>query len=199
MDSNTVNGSGLTLEVLPPAKLVKSNNGELENVKATSFKFAGLDKSGVPTGFTITDNSGSLGSLYFKSKEALLSDSGLSISWLSKTSFGAANLFLSQNFIQEAPNPLYDVILSVGMQSSWIPTNSRVISTDLERLPDGNYLLTAVIGVKSAIESTIVIPAVAGGRDLEALPSRVITRVVLNSSKSQILAQAVQVIEKGAN
>ena len=198
-NSNAVNDSGLTSEVLPPAKLVKSNNGELENVKATSFKFAGLDKSGVPTGFTITDNSGSLGSLYFKSKEALLSDSGLSISWLSKTSFGAANLFLSQNFIQEAPNPLYDVILSVGMQSSWIPTNSRVISTDLERLPDGNYLLTAVIGVKSAIESTIVIPAVAGGRDLEALPSRVITRVVLNSSKSQILAQAVQVIEKGAN
>jgi len=60
----------------------------------------------------------------------------------------------------------------------------------------GNYLLTAVIQVKSAIETTIVIPAVAGGRDLEVLPSRVVTRVVLNASKSQILAQAVQVVER---
>jgi len=43
-----------------------------------------------------------------------------------------------------------------------------------------------------------VIPAVAGGRDLEVLPSRVVTRVVLNASKSQILAQAIQVVEKSA-
>jgi len=44
-----------------------------------------------------------------------------------------------------------------------------------------------------------VIPAAAGGRDLEVLPSRVVTRVVMNPSKSQVVAQAVQVIEKGAN
>jgi len=85
------------------------------------------------------------------------------------------------------------------MNGGWVPTNSRVISANFERLVSGNYLLTAVIQVKSAVETTIVIPAAAGGRDLDALPSRVLTRVVLNSSKSQVLAQAVQVIEKGAN
>jgi len=41
-----------------------------------------------------------------------------------------------------------------------------------------------------------VIPASADGRDLEVPPSRVITRILLNPSKTQVLAQAVQVIEK---
>jgi hypothetical protein len=85
------------------------------------------------------------------------------------------------------------------MNGGWIPTNSRVISAEFERLVSGNYLLTAVIRVESPIETTILIPAAAGGRDLEVLPSRVVTRVVLNPNKSQILAQAVQVIEKRAN
>ena len=84
------------------------------------------------------------------------------------------------------------------MNGGWVPTNSRVISVNLERLLSGNYLLTAVIQVKSAIESTILIPADADGRDLEVLPQRVVTRVVLNSSKSQIVAQAIQVVERGA-
>jgi len=41
-----------------------------------------------------------------------------------------------------------------------------------------------------------VIPASNNGRDLEVQPSRVVTRILLNSSKTQILAQAVQVVEK---
>jgi len=60
----------------------------------------------------------------------------------------------------------------------------------------GNYILTAVIQVKSEVETTIVIPASTNGRDLEVPPSRVVTRILLNPSKTQILAQAVQVVEK---
>jgi hypothetical protein len=71
-----------------------------------------------------------------------------------------------------------------------------VISTDVERLLSGNYLVTAVLQVKSEVETTIVTPASAGGRDLEAAPSRIVTRILLNSGKTQIVAQAVQVIEK---
>jgi len=169
------------------------------NARATSLNFAGLDKSGIPTGFTITDNSGALGTLYFSSKDATLSETGIGLSWLVKTLNVSANLLLSQNFRQEGADVQYDSIVSIGMNGGWVPTNSRVISANFERLVSGNYLLTAVIQVKSAVETTIVIPAAAGGRDLDALPSRVLTRVVLNSSKSQVLAQAVQVIEKGAN
>ena len=100
---------------------------------------------------------------------------------------------------QETAEPEYDATLSFGMNGGWIPTNSRIVSADFERLVSGNYLLTAIIQVKSAVETTIVIPASAGGQDLSVLPSRVVTRVVLNPSKTQVLAQAVQVIEKGTN
>lgn len=85
------------------------------------------------------------------------------------------------------------------MNGGWTPLNSRVISADFERLVSGNYLLTAIIQVKSAVETTIVIPASAGGRDLSVVPSRVITRVELNPSKTEVVAQAVQVVEIGTN
>ena len=179
-------------------QLAVADKAGTANIKSSQLSFAGLDKSGVPTGFTITDNTGALGSLYFKAKDPLLTETDIKLSWLTKTSSGAANLFLSQNLTQEGSSVDYDLILSVGMEGGWVPTNSRVISVNLERLLSGNYLLTAVIQVKSAIESTIVIPADADGRDLEVLPQRVVTRVVLNSSKSQIVAQAIQVVERGA-
>ena len=179
-------------------QLAVADKAGTANIKSSQLSFAGLDKSGVPTGFTITDNTGALGSLYFKAKDPLLTETDIKLSWLTKTSSGAANLFLSQNLTQEGSNVDYDLILSAGMNGGWVPTNSRVISVNLERLLSGNYLLTAVIQVKSAIESTILIPADADGRDLEVLPQRVVTRVVLNSSKSQIVAQAIQVVERGA-
>jgi hypothetical protein len=62
---------------------------------------------------------------------------------------------------------------------------------------DGNYLVTAIIKVESEVETTVAIPASASGRDLLQAPRQVITRLVLNPGKTQILAQAIQVIEKG--
>jgi RNA polymerase sigma factor (sigma-70 family) len=158
----------------------------VENAKASTLKFPGLDKLGLPIGFTVTDNSGSLGSLSFFPKSATFSETGFGISWLVKTSEGASNVFLSQSLRQETAEPEYDVTLSFGMSGGWIPTNSRLVSADFERLVSGNYLLTAVIQVKSAVETTIVIPASASGQDLSVLPSRVVTRVVLNPSKTQV-------------
>jgi hypothetical protein len=62
----------------------------------------------------------------------------------------------------------------------------------------GNYLVTAIIKVESEVETPVVIPATASGRDLLQSPRQVITRLVLNPGKTQILAQAVYVVEKGA-
>jgi RNA polymerase sigma factor (sigma-70 family) len=168
------------------------------NAKAAPLSFLGLDKFGVPTGFTVTDSTGSLGSLYFSGKELLMSESGMMIPSLAKTSSLAANIFLNQTISQDASGTIYDAILSYGRKGTWVPLVSQVISSDVQRLVSGNYLLTAVIQVKSEVETTIVIPASADGRDLEVPPSRVITRILLNPAKTQILAQAVQVIEKVA-
>jgi hypothetical protein len=61
----------------------------------------------------------------------------------------------------------------------------------------GNYLVTAIIKVESEVETTVVIPATTSGRDLLQAPRPVITRLVLNPGKTQILAQAIYVVEKG--
>ena len=179
-----------------PSSTAKKNSSSLVNAKASPLTFAGLDKAGVPTGFTITDSTDSLGSLYFVGRDTVLNDVGLVLSSIAKTSKGAANILLNQTLTQDSSGLTYDAMISFGRKGAWIPTFTKVISVDSERLVSGNYLVTAVVQVKSEVETTIVIPASADGRDLEVPPSRVITRILLNPSKTQVLAQAVQVVEK---
>ena len=69
---------------------------------------------------------------------------------------------------------------------------------DMERLLSGNYLLTVVLKVESEVETSIQISASTNGRDLDQAPTQVISRLVLNPSKTEVLAQAVNVVEKRA-
>jgi hypothetical protein len=39
--------------------------------------------------------------------------------------------------------------------------------------------------------------AATGGLDVDAIPSQITTRIILNSSKSSILAQAINISAKG--
>ena len=186
------------IKVSSNAKLVKPQATKVVNAKATSLNFPGLDKNGVPTGFTITDNTNAQGSLFFVGRETAINDAGITLSSIAKTSKGAANILLNQTLVQDSSGISYDVILSFGRAGAWIPTFTQVISVESERLVSGNYLVTALVQVKSEVETTIVIPASADGRDLEVPPARVVTRILLNPSKTQVLAQAVQVIEKAS-
>lgn len=166
------------------------------NAKATQIRFPGLDKDGVPIGFTVTDSSGGMGLLYFSGKEATASDESLTLSSIAKTSSGAANILVTQTVTQNTTGVFFDAMLAFGRLDNWIPLSTKIISTDIERLPSGNYLLTANIQVKSEVSSIVAVPATAGGRDLEVAPVRVLIRMTLDSAKSRVLAEAIQVIEK---
>jgi RNA polymerase sigma factor (sigma-70 family) len=166
------------------------------NVKASNINFAGLDKNGVPTGFTVTDSTGALGSLYITNRAPVLSETELTLSQVAKTDKGAANIFLSQQLTSDSSGFNYTPILSFGKAGMWAPLISSVSYLDSERLMNGNYLVTAIIKVQSEVETTVLIPATAYGRDLSQAPRQVITRLVLNPGKTQILAQAVYVVEK---
>ena len=168
------------------------------NAKATSINFAGLDKSGVPTGFTVADSSGALGLLYITNRQPVLTESELTLSQIVKTENGAANIFLSQQLVSDATGLNYIPSVSYGKAGSWAPLVTSVTFLDSERLLSGNYLVTAIIKVESEVETTVVIPATASGRDLLQAPRQVITRLVLNPGKTQILSQAIYVVEKGA-
>ena len=166
------------------------------NAKASNFNFAGLDKNGIPTGFTVTDSTGALGSLYITNRQPVLSETELTLSQVAKTEKGAANIFLSQQLISDSTGFSYNPSISYGKAGSWAPLISAVTYLDSERQMNGNYLVTAIIKVESEVETTVVIPATASGRDLLQAPRQVITRIVLNPGKTQILSQAVYVVEK---
>jgi len=183
--------------VITPAAIAKAQ-AAVQNAKATQFNFAGLDKSGIPTGFSITDSTGSLGSLYRTSRQPVLSETELIISQIMKTNSGAANIFLNQQLVSDATGFSYIPSLSYGRDGAWIPLNTTLMMLNSERLLSGDYLVTAIIKVESEVESSIVIPATAAGRDLTQAPKQVITRLVLNPGKTEILSQAIYVVEKGA-
>jgi hypothetical protein len=174
----------------PKAKLLTVN------AKASNFNFAGLDKNGIPVGFTVTDSNGALGSLYITNRAPVLSETELTLSQVAKTDKGAANIFLSQQLVSDSSGFDYIPAVSFGKAGSWSPLLTSVSYLDSERLIDGNYLVTAIIKVESEVETTVVIPAAASGRDLVQAPRQVITRLVLNPGKTQILSQAVFVVEK---
>ena len=167
------------------------------NAKASNFTFAGLDKNGVPTGFTVTDSTGSLGSLYVTNRQPVLSETELTLSQVAKTDEGAANIFLSQQLVSDSNGFNYLPSISYGKNGNWVPLVTSVTFLDSERLLSGNYLVTAIIKVESEVETPVVIPASASGRDLLQAPKQVITRLVLSPGKTQIFSQAVYVVEKG--
>jgi len=66
----------------------------------------------------------------------------------------------------------------------------------ITRLANGNYLLTATLYIDSTIDSPLFVAA-TGGLDVDAIPSEITTRIILNSSKGSILAQAINISAKG--
>ena len=182
--------------VITPAAIAKAR-AAVENAKATNLSFTGLDKAGIPTGFTVTDSTGSLGSLYITNRAPVLSETELSLSQVAKTDSGAANIFISQQLVSDSQGFSYLPSISYGKAGAWVPLVTKLTYLNSERMLSGDYLVTAIIKVESEVETPVVIPASASGRDLLTAPRQVITRLVLNPGKTQILSQAVYVVEKG--
>ena len=186
-------------ESTPSALVGKKKSNQLGSVSAKplALAFAGLDKDGVPTGFTIADSSGNLGSLYVTKSAPKSTEDGISLSVISKTKSGALNIFLSQDILVDGNGTTYKTGISAGMKGNWVPLNLSQTTVDIERLASGNYLVTATMMVDSAVETPITVPSSANGTDLMSTPKSVVTRLLLSASKTQILAQAVLVNESG--
>ena len=165
------------------------------SAKTKALKFAGLDSDGIPTGFTVTDNSNIAGVLYITKNDPKLTEDGVVLSTIAKTKSGSSNIFLDQNIMVDGTGTSYTVDISAGMNGSWVPLNLSYTNVDIERLASGNYLVTATMMIESAVETIITVPSSTTGTDLISVPKSVTTRLLLNSGKTQILAQAVLVTE----
>ena len=185
-------------QVISPAPKATKANNFIANARSAELKFPGLDKTGVPVGFTVSDTTGALGSAYFTERTPISTETELMIGQIIKTDSGAANILISQTLTTDSSGLSYRPTVSFGQNGAWSPLSVSVSSTEITRQMSGNYLFTAYIAVESAVDTPIKIAATASGRDLAAAPRQVITRLVLDPSKTQVLAQAIYVVEKGA-
>lgn len=164
------------------------------NAKIAALSFFGLNKDGIPTGFTVTDAK---------------STQGIGRVTKGTTSVGADGIVVNNQFITGSvgPNVLIDQLITVdgtgtrysvnGINIGWIGNwNSvEVKSTDssIDRLANGQYLITATFNIGYLNESDFVIPTGSRGYDLADAPKSITTRILMNAGKTTVLAQAVQV------
>ena len=168
------------------------------DAKVPALTFAGLDASGTPAGFTVSDDQGHSGSIIVGTPNPTSTDDGLVLHTAAMTNdANAVNVLLGQNIVVGAEGTTYNTSASVSINHSWTPLNIGATSTDFKRLADGTYLLTATMIIDSPVDSGILIP-VKRGVDVTSAPTQITTRILLNSSKTQILAQAIHVATKGA-
>jgi RNA polymerase sigma factor (sigma-70 family) len=162
-------------------------------VKGGAFRFYGLDKDGVPTGTTVTDSKGAQGKLYVTKGNLTTTDSGVVLSGQALTTSGGPNVLLDQVLTVTASGTTYAVNPSVGIKGSWVPLQVSDTTYVIERMSNGNYLVTVTILVDSSIDTGISIPTGTRGSDLVAAPKSIVTRLVLDAGKTKVLAQAVSV------
>jgi len=163
------------------------------DAKTAPLAFYGLDANGLPTGFTVTDLAGHFGKIIVGKPLPTLTDEGTLLSAPAMTFDPAAiNVLLSQTVAVTGDGTTYKVTPSVSMNGAWVPLKVSGTNTDISRLPDGNYLVTSVMFIDSVSEAGILIP-VSRGVDVTSAPTSITTRLILNSGKTQILAQAIQV------
>jgi len=163
---------------------------------ANEVLLPGLDTKGIPTGFMAADSSGGIGSLYVPESQS--ASRNLVSGQVLKTEAGSANILLSQRISYNVTGLTYEPSLAYGQEGRWIPLITSVGSLETKRIKGGNYLILANIEVESEAETTMVIPASAGGRDLSSAPIRVMTRILLSPERNRVLAQSIYVVEDGA-
>ena len=168
------------------------------DIKTGKLAFAGLDKDGIPTGFTVTDASKVVGKLFLnKNAVPTMTEGGMVLSVPAITANNATgpNVLLSQTIKVDGTGTTYEGSPSVGIAGSWTPLIISSANTVIDRLSNGNYLITSTMTVESVIDSDFIIATGVRGYDLTEAPKTITTRLVLNPGKTQILAQAIFISE----
>ena len=176
-------------------KLIEDNSAI--NFRTSKSLFAGLSKDGVPTGFTVSDAAGNVGSLYLSSQSTIKNPDGyVLVSYAQSQDDSTLNFLISQTITVDGSGTSYSASPSVTVAGSWFPLTQSGSASTITRLSSGNYLLTATIYIDSTVDSGLFVAA-TGGLDVDAIPNEITARIILDSSKSEILAQAINIGAKG--
>jgi RNA polymerase sigma factor (sigma-70 family) len=167
------------------------------NAKIAALSFFGLDNNGVPTSFSVTDEDGSFGKGRVTKGISTVGTSGILINNQFITGSVGPNVLIDQLITIDGTGTNYDINnINVGFAGNWNSVEVNSVDTSIERLANGQHLITATANIGYLKPSTFSIPTGARGYDLADAPASITTRVLLNSGKTTILAQAVQVKNK---
>ncbi len=176
-------------------KLIQDNSAL--NFRASKSFFAGLTKDGLPLSFSVSDSAGEVGSIGLSTQSIITNPDGyILVSYLQAYGDNVVNLLMSQSVTVDGSGTSYYASPSITVSGSWFPLTQAGSASVITRLSDGNYLLTATLYIDSTIDSPLFVPA-TGGLDVDAIPNEITTRIILDSSKSSILAQAINISAKG--
>jgi RNA polymerase sigma factor (sigma-70 family) len=187
--------SPITDEDFSNQKVIEDNSAI--NFRTSKSLFAGLSKDGLPIGFTVSDAAGDVGSLSVSSQSTITNPDGyVLVSYAQSLGESTLNVLMSQTITVDGAGTSYFASPSVTVAGSWFPLTQTGSASTITRLSNGNYLLTDTIYIDSTVDSALFVAA-TGGLDVDAIPNEITTRIILNSSKSSILAQAINIGAKG--
>ena len=167
------------------------------NIKAAALSFFGLDNQGVPTGFTVTDAKNVFGKARVTKGYSTVDATGLLVANQFITGSVGPNVLIDQTITVDGTGTNYNAnTVNVGFAGNWNSVEINNIESSIERLANGQYLVTATIHIGYLNPTNFSIATGNRGYDLGDAPKSITTRILLNSGKTQILAQAAQVLEK---
>ena len=176
-------------------KLIEENS--TVNYRVSKTLFAGLSQNGLPTAFTVSDSVGEVGTVSLSGKSIINNPDGyVLVSYIQSYGENVINLLMAQSITVDASGTSYYASPSITVAGSWFPLTQTGTTSEITRLVNGNYLLTSTLYIDSTVDSALFVAA-TGGLDVGAIPNEITTRIILDSSKSTILAQAINVGAKG--
>jgi hypothetical protein len=165
-------------------------------VKGGKLSFPGLDAQGNPTGFTVAGENAPIGKVRVINNKPIATEEGTILATQAITSVGGPNVMLDQTITVDGNGTKYDVgYIAYGINGNWATADADATSVDFERTSNGQYLVTVTISLTSTPTSLLTIPVGDRGVDVVGAPKTITTRLLLNASKTQILAQAIYLSE----
>ena len=165
-------------------------------IKSAKLAFPGLDKEGNPTGFTVSNQKGPIGTVRVVNNKPIATEEGTILATSAMTEEGGPNVVINQIITVDGSGTTYEArFVALGVDGNWLTAQASATSVDFERTSNGQYLVTVTISLTSTPTSELTIPVGNRGYDIVGTPKTITTRLLLNASKTQILAQAILVPE----
>jgi RNA polymerase sigma factor (sigma-70 family) len=164
------------------------------NAKIAALSFFGLSKDGIPTGFSVTDSKNVAGVARMTKGVSSVGADGIVVNNQFITGSVGPNVLIDQLITVDGTGTRYSVNgINIGWVGNWNSVEIKSTDSSIDRLSNGQYLITATFNLGYLNESDFVIPTGSRGYDLADAPKTITTRILMNAGKTQVLAQAVQV------